>query len=52
MEKEPKTRTTEQLGEDLLYTVKQMSPEEKAKFRERLDKSLQKWLPKYQKPQK
>ena len=36
----PKVLTTEQLGEEARKTIQQWSPEEKAKFRERLDKKL------------
>jgi len=33
----PKTMTTEQLGQAVLESVKQMTPQEKAKFREHLE---------------
>ena len=35
--------TTEQLGEAMLRTVEQMTPEEKAAFRQQLDEENRKW---------
>lgn len=39
----PRDLTTEQLGAALIRTIRAMSPEEKAAFRARLDKSLEPW---------
>jgi len=36
----PESLTTEQLGEDLLRTIEQMTPEQKAELRKQLDKSF------------
>jgi hypothetical protein len=45
--KPPMSLTTEQLGEAMIQTVKQMSPSEKARLRQQLEKSVQKPAPKW-----